>query len=65
MNLLKAEVDVRPCIVTLFGTTRNALFHGFTREAHAIVEFEDGNCTTVDVFNIRFIDGKIKEYCFD
>ena len=65
---IKINIVVRPCVV-LYGNNKvKALFHNFTLEdGNAVVEFENGECTTVAPWNIRFVDSqyKFKEYSFE
>jgi hypothetical protein len=61
----KMEIEIRPCLVSLNGTERKALFHLFNYlDGAAVVELEDGQCTTVAPWAVKFVDNKISEYCF-
>ena len=55
--------ELRPC----YAYGRKALFHkwyGSTSE-EAIVEYEDGSVGQVNVENVKFLDGRFQEYCFE
>lgn len=63
------ETELRPCIVD----GRKALFHKWDKERNllnqedivALVEYEDGQVDTVTRNRIKFVDNKIKEFCFE
>jgi len=59
---IKISYEVRPCI--LEDVDEKALFHCFTNDGNAIVEFDDGTCTTTNPCVIRFVDNKFSEYDF-
>lgn len=64
--MIKIETTLRPCFVEEATGKRKALFHTFTlEEGNAVVEFEDGSCTTVAPWNIVFADSKYKDYSFE
>jgi hypothetical protein len=50
---------LRTCIVNYGSEKRAALFHLFTKEeGNAVVEFGNGECTTVSPWNVQFTDGE-------
>lgn len=62
---ISISFELRPCIVTWNGSERKALFHMFSySDRFAVVEFEDGECSSVAACDIRFVDNKIGEYVF-
>jgi hypothetical protein len=71
---MNISVELRPCLVS----GKKALFHRWGSDIAfnglnervgdiiiGIVEFEDGSVNTVYPVQIRFIDNKIKGYCFN
>ncbi len=62
---MKLERELRPCIVGGYENVKT-LFHMFAlKTGNAIVELEDGTCIETAPWNIKFIDSKHKEYCWD
>lgn len=74
------ETELRPCMVgdkkALFHTWNHyseivppspmvgGHSGGVLSDTYAIVEFEDGSVEKYRAHEVRFLDGKIKEYCF-
>lgn len=78
MASLQSEIiiknEYRPCFIDLKdGRERKALFHKWIMKedlfkkqyAMGLVELENGKVLEVYYSQIRFIDNKIKEYCFE
>lgn len=71
MNM-QIEVELRPCLA--YG--RKALFHKwdtiatysvngtFKETTAALVEFEDGTIDICKINELKFVDGKIRDYAF-
>ena len=54
---MEDKSTLRKCIVNYGHEKRSALFHLFTKdEGNAVVEFEDGECTTVAPWDVQFTD---------
>jgi hypothetical protein len=62
MSEINVSMELRPCILTLNNQKLKAIFHCFTINENAIVEFEDGRCTTVAPWCIQFVNSKVSEY---
>lgn len=74
------ETELRPCMVgdkkALFHTWNHyseivppsvmvgGHSGGVVSDTYAIVEYEDGSVSRCEVGEVRFLDCKIKEYCF-
>lgn len=74
LNEILIKPEYRPCFVDLKdGRERKALFHKWNMKedlfkkqyAMGLVELENGKVLEVYYSQIRFIDNKIKEYCFE
>ena len=61
---IKVTYELRPCYVGS-EKKKKALFHSWTNDGNAIVELEDGSCTTYASFAIQFVSPKINNYCFE
>lgn len=65
--------ELRPCIVTYEKSEVKGLFHKWIEITDLIrykitvglVELEDGRMDEVPTSKIKFIDNKIKEFCFE
>jgi hypothetical protein len=44
---------------------RKAVFHTFTNDGHAVIELENGECTTVDAYKIQFVESLVQKYCYE
>lgn len=62
---IKIETELRPCLVDTDGKERKALFHIFCDDGAAVIEFEDGKCSTVAPWAVKFIDNRFNQYCFN
>lgn len=71
---INIEIELRPCMVN----NRKALFHNkyiepdgvearikIREDIKGLVEYEDGTLDLVSYKNIKFIDKKHKEYCWE
>ena len=61
---IKIVHELRPCVVSVSGIVTKALFHQWTEEGNAILELENGECSTYAPWQIKFVDERIKDYCF-
>lgn len=70
-NEIKIVHELRPCKYRTGNVENgkiveiNALFHMFDTDGNAMIEVESGQMMNVNGNNIRFIDGKFMNYCFD
>ena len=71
---MKIAVELRPCIIkntkALFhrlsdNIVKNGLGEYVATITMAIVEYDDGSIGTVYPREIKFVDNKINDYCFD
>lgn len=62
---IKIIKELRPCYYFEDNVSRSnkkkALFHQWNEAGHAIIEFDDGTCTTCEPWNIQFIRSEFKE----
>lgn len=74
LNEILINPEYRPCFIDFKdGRERKALFHKWIMKedlfkkqyAMGLVELENGKLLEVYYGQIRFIDNKIKEYCFE
>lgn len=65
--------ELRPCVVKYEKCDEKGLFHKWIQIPNllrdkitvGLVEFEDGTMDEVPISKIKFIDNKIKEFCFE
>ena len=60
---IKMTYELRPCYVGM--NKDKALFHTWTNDGDAIVELQDGSCTTYPPYDIHFVSSEISNYCFE
>lgn len=68
LSNIEIKTEIRPCLVK----DKKALFHKWVHTKNllgqefevGIVEYEDGQVEEITPDNIKFCDGKIKEYVF-
>ena len=62
---IKITKELRPCWIVGNGLMAKGLFHQWNEDGNAIVELEDGRCSTYSSFNIKFVQSKCNEYNFE